>query len=170
MRPEDLVILALLVAFLLGWQVFRRWRSWQVRRQARRARRAEHRAEQLLAAEGYRVIDTQVRAPITWSLGPEVHEGFVQADLLVARGRRRYVAEVKTGRTGRESDAETRRQLLEYYLAFPVHGVLLVDMERKAVLPVRFQTQFAGPRRAPLWHYLVAFGLGALVVGLLGGH
>ncbi|MGQ9531281.1 MAG: hypothetical protein ACUVTQ_00550 [Desulfotomaculales bacterium] len=170
MRPEDLVILALLVAFLLGWQAFRWWRIARVRRQARRARRGEHRAEQLLAAEGYRVIDTQVRAPITWTLGPEVHEGFVQADLLVARGRRRYVAEVKTGRTGREPDAETRRQLLEYHLAFPVHGVLLVDMERKAVLPVRFQTQFAGPRRAPVWHYLVAFGLGAVVAGLLGRH
>ncbi len=170
MRPEDLAILAFLVAFLLGWQAFRWWRSWQVRRQARRARRGEHRAEQLLAAEGYRVIDTQVRAPITWYLGAEVHEGFVQADLLVARGRRRYVAEVKTGRAGSEPDAETRRQLLEYHLAFPVHGVLLVDVERKAVTPVSFRMPFAGPRRAPAWHYLVAFGLGAIVAGLLGGY
>lgn len=167
MRPEDLAILAFLVAFLLGWHSWRWWRSRKARLLLRRARRGEYRAEQLLAAEGYRIVEAQARAPIVWYLGEEVHEGFVQADLLVSRGRRRYVAEVKTGRSGREPDAETRRQLLEYYLAFPVEGVLLVDVERWAVTPVRFSTRFTGPRRAPAWHYLVAFGLGAVVAGLL---
>lgn len=168
MRTEDLWILGLLVAFWFCWYALRRWRAYRVRRRLRRAHQAEQRAERLLAAEGYRVIDTQVRAPVTWFLGRETHKSFVQADLLVARGRRRYVAEVKTGRTAAVPDAETRRQLLEYYLAFPVDGVLLVDMERGSVVPVRFRAEFTRRRLAPAWHYLIAFGLGAAVVGLLG--
>ena len=61
----------------------------------------------------------------------------LRADLLVTRNGRRYVAEVKTGRTAPRLDcAATRRQLLEYRIAFGVDGVLLVDAESDCVIVV----------------------------------
>jgi hypothetical protein len=61
------------------------------------------------------------------------------ADLLVARGRKRYVAEVKTGAVApRIDNAPTRRQLLEYLFAFGVDGVLLVDASADRVHEVVF--------------------------------
>jgi hypothetical protein len=63
----------------------------------------------------------------------------LRADYLVRRGSERYVAEVKTGRVAPcLSTAATRRQLLEYRLAYAADGVLLVDMEHKCIHEVEF--------------------------------
>ena len=63
----------------------------------------------------------------------------LRADLLVERGGRRYVAEVKTGEAAPSlATAATRRQLLEYLIAYRVDGVLLVDAERGSVHEVEF--------------------------------
>jgi hypothetical protein len=51
----------------------------------------------------------------------------------------RYIAEVKTGRAAVRLDtAATRRQLLEYRVAFDVDGVLLVDAEAGEIRLVEF--------------------------------
>ena len=68
-----------------------------------------------------------------------IHPIVVRADLLVSRGARRFVAEVKTGaRAPRIETAATRRQLLEYAVAYDVDGVLLVDMEEHTISEVEF--------------------------------
>jgi hypothetical protein len=41
----------------------------------------------------------------------------------------------------------TRRQLLEYLLAFEVHGVLLVDLDEGRVRPVEFPAVAVEPVR-----------------------
>jgi hypothetical protein len=49
------------------------------------------------------------------------------------------VAEVKSGvDSTKVTSRSTRRQLLEYLLAFDVEGVLLVDMQRHAIHEVSF--------------------------------
>lgn len=126
-------VLALLL-WIRGGREGRRSRARQ-----RRAERGEVRAEKILKREGYRIEDRQV--PVYWTMevdGEEV-EVEARADLLVRRRRRRYVAEVKTG--GRAPDPtypRTRRQLLEYALAYDVDGVLLVDVEEGEVHEVDF--------------------------------
>ncbi|MEM9492474.1 MAG: hypothetical protein AAGC55_25225 [Myxococcota bacterium] len=136
-------LFAATTAWLLvhGWlgQLARRRRE---RRRIRHAQRGEERAESLLARHGFVIEDRQV--PATWSIrvAGEAHPVDLRADLLVTRDGVRYVAEVKTGRTApRITTAATRRQLLEYqvaYLALDVDGVLLVDMEAEQITPVEF--------------------------------
>ncbi|MCB9593137.1 MAG: hypothetical protein H6719_10425 [Sandaracinaceae bacterium] len=112
-------------------------RRWTLARRLERAKRGEHEAEALLAREGYRVLGRQVRAAVTYLVDGAAREAHVVADLLVSRGGRRYVAEVKTG--DRATDPlcrPTRRQLLEYAQAFDVSGLLLVDPEAGRVLAV----------------------------------
>ncbi len=140
--PIDPLALALVVALALAvglwrWEVGRTGRGNRARQ--RRARRAEVDAERLLKKAGFRVVERQVDAAWPIRVDGEAVSALVRADLIVARRRRRYVAEVKSGaRVTRPDHPQTRRQLLEYQLAYDVDGVLLVDMEAGAVIEVAF--------------------------------
>ncbi len=109
------------------------------RRRQRVAADAEERAELLLEDAGYVIVDRQV--PGRW---PVVVDGVerqvaLRADLLVERDGELWIAEVKSGEQAPRPDLpETRRQLLEYLLAFDVVGVLLVDMRAEVIRTVDF--------------------------------
>jgi hypothetical protein len=145
-----------------------RWRvglpARQLRRRVDRARAGELAAVDLLERAGFRVLDEQVVARWTVSVDGAPREVQVRADLLVERGGRRFVAEVKTG-VDAPSSRETRRQLLEYACAFAAHGVLLVDVEAGRVEEVVFALpeRIRPPRKRWL---LVAFAVG-LVAGVV---
>jgi hypothetical protein len=63
----------------------------------------------------------------------------LRADYLVEGRGERLVAEVKTGELAPQlATAATRRQLLEYHVAFAVDGVLLVCPEEGAIHRVEF--------------------------------
>jgi hypothetical protein len=148
-------------------------RGARLRRQGARARAGEASAEALVGALGYAVLGRQVASE--WGVcvadahgtpGEARREARVRlrADLVVERGGRRYVAEVKTGRAAPRIDsAATRRQLLEYRVAFDVDGVLLVDAEARAVHEIEFALP-AGARVSP-----VRTRLSAAVAGLVVG-
>lgn len=132
------LVLLLVVQSLRLW-LHRRRAGWRSRRHNRVAARAERRAERLLAAAGYRVVEVQPR--LGWSIEVDGrHETIeLRADLLVTRRGRRYVADVKSGRRAPDlRTASTRRQLLEYLVAYQTDGVLLVDMEARQIRHVRF--------------------------------
>jgi Holliday junction resolvase-like predicted endonuclease len=104
-----------------------------------RAVRGEQRAVRLLEHAGWEVVDSQVGQ--TWSVGvgADTVEVDLRADHIVRQAGRSCVAEVKTGQEAPSvSTAATRRQLLEYRVAFDVDGVLLVDIERETVRRVHF--------------------------------
>jgi hypothetical protein len=140
--PEWIAITALAVVVLalllvLAWRFGRDGRA--SRRRQRRADRGEQRAQAVLKRAGYKIIDTQPRG--TWPMvinGKRVDTD-VRADYIVTRHRRTFVAEVKTGhKAPNPTYPPTRRQLLEYLIAYDADGVLLVDMEREAVIEVDF--------------------------------
>lgn len=90
----------------------------------------------------------------------------LRADLLVAHGARRLVAEVKTGQHAPDPrQTATRRQLLEYRLAFDADGILLVDPEagriREIGFPIPASARRRGLRPAWIWTFGVAVGAGA---------
>lgn len=135
-------VLALGACCLVLWVLWRR-AATRVgrgnRRRGDRARRAEFDAEDLLAEYGWTVVDRQVTRRWPMEVDGELVEATLRADLLVEQDGFRFVAEVKTGRDAtRPTFPSTRRQLLEYRLAFPVDGVLLVDMEAGEVVEVVF--------------------------------
>ncbi len=112
----------------LGLRVSR----WRVARRVARSRRLGVRGEALgrrvLERHGYRVLREQVTGSVRLRVDGEVQVFVVRADALVARGRRRYIAELKGGpAVATVGHRGTRRQLLEYAHAFDVDGVVLVD-------------------------------------------
>jgi hypothetical protein len=145
------------------------WRDallrWRLRARGERAAAGERRAERLLVALGYEIVARQ--AVTTWAVrrDDELVHVELRADLLVTRDGLRYVAEVKTGQYAPQiTTAATRRQLLEYRMAFEVDGVLLVNAERDTVTEIGFE--LPGPAPAP--NALVP-ALAWLVVGVMAG-
>jgi hypothetical protein len=113
-----------------------RRRLW---RRMERARQAERAAPGWLAEHGYAIVASQVTSSYELSIDGKPVPIRVRADLLVERAGRRFIAEVKSGALAPNiATRATRRQLLEYRLAFDVDGVLLVDAERECAQLVCF--------------------------------
>jgi hypothetical protein len=132
-----------LVGALVALVLARRWAAWRgsrrARRRAARAMRGEDIASALLEEAGFRVVARQ--ACVRWAplVDGEPHETELRADYLVEAGGLLLVAEVKTGDFAPSlTTAATRRQLLEYHVAFEADGVLLVCPERGTIQRVEF--------------------------------
>jgi hypothetical protein len=160
------VVIALVQTARLVWARASRGRG--LRRQAERAKLGEARAEVLLRAAGYAIVARQAVGSWTVHANGAPFAVDLRADYLVSRDRRRFVAEVKTGRLAPRLDtAATRRQLLEYRFAFDVDGVLLVDADAERVSSIEFGAPTArADRRAFSQAWLLALAIG-VVVGAL---
>lgn len=109
------------------------------RARQRTAKKAETEAERLLESLGFRVLERQPTARWRLEVDGEEREVASRADLLVERDGWLYVADVKSGDEAPRPDLPaTRRQLLEYLLAFEADGALVVDMRRRRVRSVAF--------------------------------
>ncbi len=122
-------------------------------------------APRALARRGFRVLRRHPRGALEWRLNGEPRRSEVEADLLVSRAGQRYVVEVKTGRGTRPTKRDTRRQLLEYTLAYDVDGVLLLDADADTLHRVEFPTGRGRPANRIAWFIAgVAVGLAAVML------
>ncbi len=116
------VVLALVQTARIAW--IRVSRARQLRERAEHAAHGEARAEDLLRAAGYAIVARQAVGSWTVHADGAPLAIDLRADYLVSQGRRRFVAEVKTGRWApRLETAATRRQLLEYRFAERVSSI-----------------------------------------------
>lgn len=144
MSSHDVVLVAataaaVLLVVLALRALAARGRSRTARRRARLALAGEARAEQLLADAGFVVVERQVAHVWHVAIDDDVHETALRCDFVVSRAGERWVAEVKTGDLAPSlATAATRRQLLEYQVAYAAAGVALVDASAGTVHEVRF--------------------------------
>ncbi len=83
---------------------------------------------------------------------------------MARKNGRTYVVEVKSGSQNKITNRETRRQLLEYFLAYRPYGIILFDMETKKFSEIKFLLPYF---RSRLMENTIFFLLGALLT-LLG--
>jgi Holliday junction resolvase-like predicted endonuclease len=137
-----LVMVAMMAAAIALWlaAVIRGWRgSRRAKRRAKRAGAGEDRAAGLLEAAGFRIVARQARVEWIPLVDGEPCALELRADYLVEAGGELFVAEVKTGDEAPSiTTAATRRQLLEYSIAFEADGVLLVCPERDEIQRIEF--------------------------------
>jgi Holliday junction resolvase-like predicted endonuclease len=141
MAAQSLAVVLLVLVLLLALLLLReRGRASRAsRRRVRRAQDGEERARALLEEQGFRILAEQHRGRWCVEVDEGLHEVEVIADLIVERDGWRYVAEVKTGDLAPDPlRPATRRQLLEYLMAFEPDGLLLVDMDRGCIHEVGF--------------------------------
>jgi hypothetical protein len=120
-----------------------RARAWSRRRRivgrVERAGEGERRALAWLGQLGFDVLGAQVAVTYPVEVDGRTVTVGVRADFLVEKDGARYVVEVKTGALApRIETPSTRRQLLEYKVAFDVDGILLVDAEAGQLHSVSF--------------------------------
>jgi hypothetical protein len=156
--------LGVLLLVLVQRAVSRLVQRRRLSRRMRRARQAEQQAPRWLTRHGYTVTAVQLAREYTLTLDAEDVAIQVRADYLVERKGRTYVAEVKSGQAAPSIQTQaTRRQLLEYRMAFDVDGVLLVDAETQRVHVVGFPRVSAKTDQFAARGFVVA----ALLLGLL---
>jgi hypothetical protein len=127
-------LLVLVVVLVQAW-----WARSRLRWRGARAVEGEREAAAMLRALGYTIVKAQVTADYPVEVDGEIVSMGLRADYLVTKGGAHFIAEVKTGsRAPRIETAATRRQLLEYEVAFAVDGVLLVDADAGHVHTVAF--------------------------------
>lgn len=152
-----------IAAAALGARLTGRLRGRRRRRAAAHGRRMETRAPAALTRRGYRVIERHPALTVEYAVDGAPRELTLEADLLVARGGRRYVVEVKTGGATQVERRDTRRQLLEYAVHYDADGVLLYDADADALHTVEFPLPTARAR----WPLALAALLIGLALGLL---
>lgn len=96
----------------------------------------------LLRESGYEVLGAQLETDYSLMVDGEPQLVQLRADYLVSRRGLTYVAEVKSGRKAPQlANSATRRQLLEYSIAYGVDGVLLVDATACRIHRVEFPSR-----------------------------
>lgn len=143
--PAALIALAVLVGVALGAVVAltltRAVRRWRMARRFARGRWLEAEARAFLLRKGFQVASHGVSVPARLLVdgAPRAYEVRLDYVVLDLQGRS-WVAEVKSGDVAPDPvQRATRRQLLEYAVLVPqAIGVLLVDMEARAVHEVAF--------------------------------
>lgn len=171
MQVTDLFVWGVFLGGALVYFVERLWRNNRLRRRMAKARAGEKKAVKFLEQRGYHILDVQLSTAVTIYLNDKPHTSQVRADLLVRKGRKKYIVEVKTGKQGSGTLPHVRRQLLEYYLVYQPDGVLLLDMEKEKLREVKFtydgmRGKVSGFRDMVLGMALVAFVV--LLLRLLG--
>lgn len=142
-------------------------RTWHLRRMKRRASKGERCAERMLVLEGYQITRRQPVHTYSLEVDGKVQNFTVRADLLVKRGRQSFVAEIKTGKDAPHiGHRSTRRQILEYALAYDVSGILLVDADqgtvRQVQVPWRRRSSSSG------WLFILVFTAAVAIGWWLG--
>jgi hypothetical protein len=145
--------------------------SRRARRRVARAIQGERDAERFVQEQGYRILAVQPEYAWQLSVDGQPARVVLRPDLVLERGGRRYIADVKTGHSAPDPlTSSTRRQLLEYLIACKVDGVLVVDVEARRIrslgFPSRALPAASAARGGIPWGWLL---LGACVgAGLLG--
>ena len=140
-------------------------RAKRLRKRFSKSRQAEKEAEKILKKNGYAIIDAQKSKPLLITIGDKIHRYLVRIDYLARKKGKVYVVEVKSGeKIPYITNRETRRQMLEYYLAYQPSGILLLNMKNKNISEVKFQFENIFRRRMIKIAYFLAGVIFSLVL------
>lgn len=159
-----LVIIIFLSGGILSLSLYLKIRSLINNRKAKKRSfisiRAEKKAERWLQRNGFQVLERQQSRPLIIQAGKISHHYSIRTDFLVKKGGKKYIVEVKSGQKNSHiTDKDTRRQLLEYFLAYQSYGIILFDMEHQKFSEIKFLL----PHLHSRWiEYTIFFLLGAL--------
>lgn len=111
----------------------------KIKKRIYKAKKSELKAMELLKKNGFEIVDIQKESYYTILIDDKPYKAAVKADMIVKKGNKTFVAEVKSGEFSPSPRfIDTRRQLLEYYLVYRPGGLLLVDMEREKIRKVEY--------------------------------
>lgn len=99
---------------------------------------AERAARRELESLGFQIIKHQVETEIGWWIDDQWFETRITADYLVRRNGKNGIVEVKTGNESKATHRHTRRQLLEYQVAFSIDEIYLYNADQNKLQRIDF--------------------------------
>ena len=104
----------------------------------RKGKKAEKKAIKLLKKNGYKIESFQTTAKGKLLQDNETVTFFIRADLIVSKDKKKFIAEVKSGKAASIEEINTRRQLLEYSKVFNNNNLILIDTEKNKIKKIEF--------------------------------
>ena len=141
MNQTDVFILGIFLGGFVLFRLNKLYKRFILKLRLKKARKGELAAVKHFEERGYEIIGIQELKTITTWVDGIPYTNKLKVDFLVKKNGKVYIAEVKTGKHAiKPTLAETRRQLLEYFLAYRTSGILLLDMEHKKLHEISFVT------------------------------
>lgn len=138
MIKSDYLVIGFILGALVLFYSLKLIDRYKKKKVYHRAKAAEKRAMDLLTVQGYKIIEVHPKKNIYYYLNGEKKKAYVKADFLVRRYFKKIICEVKTGDKTRITQAIIRRQLFDYYYAYGVREVILIDMEKNRIDRITF--------------------------------
>ena len=133
-----LLIILILFFLYLGWKIREIYKNIKFYLYKRKGKKAEQKAIKLLKKNGYKIESFQTTAKGKLLQDDETVSFFIRADLIVSKGKKKFIAEVKSGKAASIEEINTRRQLLEYSKVFNNKNLILIDTEKNKIKKIEF--------------------------------
>ena len=136
---ESFFLIVLILFFLyFGWKLKEVYKNIKFYLYKRKGKKAEQKAIKLLKKNGYKIESFQTTAKGKLLQNDETVRFFIRADLIVSKDKKKFIAEVKSGKAASIEEINTRRQLLEYSKVFNNNNLILIDTEKNKIKKIEF--------------------------------
>jgi len=166
------LIFGTVIGIFLTLYIFKYIRKLKLKKRIQKAKRREYEAISFVEKNGFDVVSLQKDAFYTLFIDNKPYKVKVKADMIVKKGNKIYVAEVKTGDMATSPKyVDTRRQLLEYYMVYRPSGLILIDMEKQKIRTIEYsifnheKTTFINQLPVFLLLFVIGFVIGFLTRG-----
>ena len=133
-----LLIILILFFLYLGWKIKEAYKNIKFYLYKRKGKKAEQKAVKLLKKNGYKIESFQTKAKGKLLQDDETLTFIIRADLIVSKDKKKFIAEVKSGKAASIEEINTRRQLLEYSKVFNNKNLILIDTEKNKIKKIEF--------------------------------
>lgn len=121
-------------------------------------------AENILLKHGFKILDRGRKGSLITYVNGKSNLGLVQADFVVTKKKKTYVATIKSGEfSSDEASTALRRQLIENKFVFDPDGLLVVDINEGRLKRVEFGLPEQKRER------FILFVVGLIIVSVLAG-
>lgn len=137
------VLIIIVLLYFLAKYKYDNYRKNRARKKRfERGLKLEKDAQDFLKNKGYSIIGSQETFYHEYTVNGEHRKNKIIVDYVAKKKGKRYLVEVKSGREAISlNNSSSRRQLLEYDQVIENDGVILLDMESKAIQHVKFYSK-----------------------------
>ena len=133
-----LLVILILFSLYLGWKIREIYKNLKFYLYKKKGKKAEQKAIKLLKKNGYKIESFQTTAKGKLLQDDETLTFLIRADLIVSKDKKKFIAEVKSGKAASIEEINTRRQLLEYSKVFNNKNLILIDTEKNKIKKIEF--------------------------------
>ena len=137
-----IIIIGLLLFITVKYKIEQFNKKRKQKKRFARGLMLENRARGFLQDKGYSIVGEQEICYHRYTVNNRNFESKIILDYVVQKNGKKYIVEVKSGKSAISvKDKNSRRQLLEYDFVIENDGIFLLDMENRVMNLVKFYSK-----------------------------